>query len=112
MYPKVMLSHPIFFGDRVHCNFGNIVVVLSVASTVLILLNNHLLQRPKTNLRNIMGQDHLIYLELLCIERAYVNRVDFQPILDQKTLVIYFGSCNKSELMNSMLAKGYHILSY
>ena len=106
MYPKAILSHPIFFGDRVHCNFGNIVLVLSVASTVLILLNNHLLHDY------IMGQDHLIYLGLLCTERAYVNRVDFQPILDQETLVIYFGSCNKSGLVNSMLAKGYHSLSY
>ena len=45
-----------------------------------------------------MGQDLLSHLALLCIERAYVNRIDFQPILDQKTLVIYFGSCKKGNI--------------
>ena len=42
-----------------------------------------------------MGQDILSHLALLCIELACVNRVDFQPILGQKTLAIYFGTCKK-----------------
>ena len=60
----------------------------------------------------IIGQDILSHLALLCIERAYVNRVDFQLILDQKTLVIYIGTCKKSELVTSMLAKWNLSLSY
>ena len=47
-----------------------------------------------------MGGDLLSHLALLCVERAYFNRVDFQPILDQKTLVIYLASCKKSELVD------------
>ena len=39
-----------------------------------------------------MGQNRLSHLALLCIEHTYVNRLDLQPILNQKTLVIYFGS--------------------
>ena len=46
-----------------------------------------------------MGQDILSHLALICIERACVNRVDFQSILDQKTLMIHFGTCKKSELV-------------
>ena len=100
MYPKVILSHPFFFGDRARYNFGEIVVILSVTPTVSCSAEQSfsILQRPKTTLRSIMGQDLLRHLALLCIERAYVNRIDFQPILDQKTLVIYFGSCKKGNI--------------
>ena len=42
-----------------------------------------------------MGQDLLSHQAILRIERAYVNRVDFQTILDQKLLVIYFGALVK-----------------
>ena len=45
-------------------------------------------------------------MALLCIEIVYVNGVELQSLLDQITLVIYFGSCKKSELVDSMLAKG------
>ena len=30
-----------------------------------------------------MGQDHLSHLALLCIERAYVNRVDIEKVIDE-----------------------------
>ena len=59
-----------------------------------------------------MGRDILSHLALLCIEQAYINRVDFQTILDQKSFVIYFETFKKSELVNSMLDKGYLSLSY
>ena len=96
MYPKVILFHPIFFGDRVCFNFGNNVFILSAAPTVSCSAEQSfsILQRPKTNLRSIMEQHLLIHLALLCIERAYVNRVDFQPIRT-KTLVIRSGFSKK-----------------
>ena len=59
-----------------------------------------------------MGGDFLSHLALLCIEQAYVNRVDFQPILDQHLWVIYFGTCKKSELVNFMLTKENLSISY
>ena len=59
-----------------------------------------------------MGLDILSHLALLCIEQAYVNRIDFQTILDQKSFVIYSGTFKKSEWVNSMLGKGYLSLSY
>ena len=97
MYPKVILSHPIFFGERARCNFGKVVIILSVAPTVLCYAEQSfsVLRRLKTNLRSTMGQDYLSHLALLCIDSVYVNRVDFQPIFRPKTLVIYFGSCKK-----------------
>ena len=97
MYTKVILSHPIFFEERAGCNFGKIVVILRVARTISSSTEKSLraLRRPKTNLRSTMGQDHLSHLVLLYIERAFVNRLNFQSILDEKALVIYFGSCKK-----------------
>ena len=77
-----------------------------------------------------MGRDRLSHLALLSIEGAYVNRVDIEKVidefslkkvvpnsfsnrfLDQKTLVIYFESCKKTELVNFTLAKGNLGLSY
>ena len=98
----------------------------------LVLLNGlfSVLRRPKTNLRSTMGRDRLSHLALLSIEGAYVNRVDIEKVidefslkkvvpnsfsnrfLDQKTLVIYFESCKKTELVNFTLAKGNLGLSY
>ena len=111
MYPKVILSHPFFFGDRARCNFGEIVVILSVTPTVSCSAEQSfsILQRLKTTLRSIMGQDLLSHLALLCIERAYVNRIDFQPILDQKTLVIYFESCKKKGILALATNKKPHL---
>ena len=83
MDPKVILSHPIFFGNRAGCNLGNNVVILSVTPTVSCSDEQSfsILRRPKTNLRSIMEQYLLSHLTLL---RTHVNRVDFRPIIDQK----------------------------
>ena len=64
-----------------------IVVIVSVAPTVSCSAEKlfSILRIAKTNLRRVMGQDILSHLALICIERACVNRVDFQSILDQKT---------------------------
>ena len=88
MYPKVVLSHPIFFGEKGCCNFGKVFVILSVAPTISCSAEQSfsVLRRPKTNLRSITGQDRHSHLALLCIERAYVNRVDFQPIFRPKNV--------------------------
>ena len=73
-----VLSHPIFFDERACCYFGNIVVILHIAPTVSCSAEQSLifLGRPKTNLRSTMEQVRLSRLALLCIEHAYVNRVD------------------------------------
>ena len=86
MDPKVILPHPVFFGNRAGCNLGNNVVILSVAPTVSCSDEQSfsILRRPKTNLRSIMEQYLLSHLALLCIEPTHVNRVDFRPIIDQK----------------------------
>ena len=114
MYLKVILCYPIFFGERARCNFRKVVVILSIVPTVSSSLEQsfRVLQRSKTNLRSTMEQDRLSHLTLFFIERAYVSRVDFQPIFSPKMLVIYFGSCKKYKLVNSMLAKGNLSLSY
>ena len=54
------------------CNFGEVVVILSVAPTVSCSVEQSfsVLRRPKRNLRSIVGQDRLCHLALLCIERA------------------------------------------
>ena len=73
------------------------------------------------------------HLALLCIERAYVNIVDIEKVIDefsskkkkkfipssfsnrflyQNMLVIYFESCKESELVNSVLSKGNLNLTY
>ena len=64
----------------------------------------------ETNLKSTIGQDRSGHLALLCVERAYVNRVDIEKaidkflsknvvpssfsnrFLDQKSLLIYFKS--------------------
>ena len=86
MYPNVIFSHPTFFGERARCNFGKVVVIFNVTSTVSCSAEQSfgVLRRPTTNLRSVMGQDHLSHVALLCIERAYVNRADFQTIFRRK----------------------------
>ena len=81
-----MLSHSISFGERACCNFGKAVFILRVAPTVSCATEQSfsILRRPKTNLRSTMGQNCLSHLALLSIKRAYVNRVDFQPIFRPK----------------------------
>ena len=127
MYPEVLLCHQIFFAERAHWNFGKNVVILSGMPTVSCSSGRSfsVLRRPKTTPRSTMGQeDCLSHLTLLSIECAYFNRVDIEKLfdklsskkivpssfsnqfLDQKTLVIYFESCKKNELVNSMLTKG------
>ena len=34
MYPKILMPHPIFFGQRAHWNLGKVVVILSVIPAV------------------------------------------------------------------------------
>ena len=87
-----------FFGERVRWNFGKVVVFLRVKPTVPCSDERSfsVLQRPKTNLRRTKEQDRLSHLALLCFERAYVNRVDVEKMIDsfsnhlsdQKALVI------------------------
>ena len=50
-----------FFGDKARCNFENVAVILSVPPTVFCSAEQSFstLQRPKTKLRSIMGQDLL-----------------------------------------------------
>ena len=85
MYLEVILSHTIFFGERTCWNFEKVVVILSVIPTASCSTERSFsfLRRPKANLRSTMEQDHLSYLALLCIERAYVNRVDIKKLLDE-----------------------------
>ena len=92
MYPKAILSHSIFFGERFHCNFGEVAFILGVAPTASCAAEQSfsVLQRPKTDLRNTMGQDRLSHLALLCIKRAYINRVNFQPIFRPKDVSDFF----------------------
>ena len=128
MYPKVLLSQSIT--DR--WNFGKIVAILSVIPNASCSAERSfsVLRRPKISLRNTMGQDRLNHLAPLCFERAYVNRVDLEKVIDQfstrkvvpnsfsnqfsnqKTLTICFESRKKYELMNSILANGSLSLSY
>lgn len=79
----MILSYPIFLGERAQCNFGKTAVNLSVTPTVSCSDEQSfsILRRPKTNLRSIMEQYLLSHLALL---RTLVNRVDFRPIIDQK----------------------------
>ena len=92
MYLKVIMSHQIFFSERACYSFGKIVVILSVAPTVPSYAEQSfsVQQRPKTNLKSTMGQDCLCHLALLCTERAYVNRIDFQPIFRPKNTTDLF----------------------
>ena len=85
---KVILSNPIFFGERARCKFGKVVVILRVTPAVFCSAEQSfsVLRRSETNCRSIMGQDRLSHLVLLCIERAYVNKVDFQPIFRPKNV--------------------------
>ena len=52
---------------------------------LLVLLNSHLVfcQNRKQTLEVLWGQDRLKQLALLCFERAYVNRVDFEKVIDE-----------------------------
>ena len=86
MYPKVILSHLIFFGEKACCNFGKFVVILSIAPTVPCYAGQSfsVLRKPKANHRSIMGQNYLSNLALLCVERVYLHRVNFQPIYRPK----------------------------
>ena len=47
-----------------------------------------------------------------CLIKKVVPSSFSNQLVDQKLLVIYFDYCKKSELVNSMLAKGNLSLSY
>ena len=51
----------------------------------LILLHGHIVfcEDQKTNLKSTIGQDCLSHLAILCIERAYVNRLDLEKVIDE-----------------------------
>ena len=83
MYPKVLLSHQIFFAERGHRNFGKIAVIFSGMPTVYCSSGRSfsVLRRPKTTPRSTMRQeDCLSHLALLSIECAYFNRVDIEKL--------------------------------
>ena len=56
MYPKVILTRPVVFGEGAHWNSEKVVVILSVIPTVSCSTERSfsVLQRPKTNLRSAM----------------------------------------------------------
>ena len=85
MYSKVVLPHPIFFGERARWKFGKVAVIFSVISTVSYSAERSfsVLRRPKTNLKSTMGQNCFSHLAILCIERAYVNRLDIVKVTDE-----------------------------
>ena len=83
--PKVILSHPISFGERTLQNVGKVVIILSVLPTFYCSVERSfcVLRIPKTNLKSILVQNYLIHLALLCIERTYVNRLDIEKVIDE-----------------------------
>ena len=87
MYPKVLLPHPIFFGARksIRRNLRTTFAILSVIPGVCSSVERPFTvsQRPKINLKRTLGQDSLIHLTLLCIERAYANRVHIQKLINE-----------------------------
>ena len=74
-----------FFGERACWKFGKVSVIFSVISTVSYSAERSfsVLRRPKTNLKSTMGQDCFSHLAILCIERAYVNRLDIVEVTDE-----------------------------
>ena len=74
-----------FFGERARLNFGKVVVIFCVIPTVAYSAERSfcVLRRPKQTLKVTMGQDCLIHVALLCIERPYVNRLDIEKVTDE-----------------------------
>ena len=85
MYSKVILSHPISFGERALRTFGKVVIILSDLPTVYCSAERSfsVLRRPKTNLKSTLVQNCPNHLALLSIERAYVNRLDCKKVIDE-----------------------------
>ena len=85
MYSKFILSQPNFLGERARWNFGKVVAIFSVIPTVFCFPARwySVLRRPKTNLKSTIGQDCLSHIAILCIERAYVNRLDLEKVIDE-----------------------------
>ena len=75
MYTKMLLSHPIFFGQRAHWKLGKVVVIFSVIPTFSCSAERALsvLRCPKTDQK-------FLYL---CSERVYVNRVDIEKMINE-----------------------------
>ena len=84
MYPKIILSHPIFFGQRACWNSGKVAVFLSVIPTVYCSAERSLslLRIPKTDQKH-HGTGSVMDQALLYIERVYVNRVDTEKVIDE-----------------------------
>ena len=84
MYPKVLLSHP-FFSAKEPTEILEKLSLFSASYQLFLVLQNgpfSVLRRPKANLKSDVGQDRLSHLELLYIERTYVNRVDIEKLID------------------------------
>ena len=85
MYPKVLLSDPIFSAKELieilensrysqrHTNY-----FLFCRTVVLVFCKDR-----KTSLRSTMVQDCINQLALLSIERTYFNRVDIKKVIDE-----------------------------
>ena len=75
----------LFFGERARWNFGKLVVIFSVTTTVCYSAERwfSVLWRPKTILKSTMGQDCLSHLAILCIERTCVNRLDIEKVTEE-----------------------------
>ena len=78
MYPKILLSHPIFFRQRAHWNFAKVVIILSVISTVSCSTERSLsdLWRPKTDQKyygvgSPQSSGTVMYLTCLCQQSRY-----------------------------------------
>ena len=82
---KVLLPDPTFFGKSAHWDFEKFVVILSVIPAVSSSAERSfsVLRRPKIKFRGNMGQDRLSHLAPLSNERAYVNRVDIEKVIDE-----------------------------
>ena len=84
MYPKVILSHP-FFSAKEPAEILEKLSLFSASYQLFLVLQNgpfSVLRRPKANLRSDVGQDRLSHLELLYIERTYVNRAIIEKLID------------------------------
>ena len=69
MYHKVLLFHPVYFGERGRWNFGKVAVILSVISSVSCSAERSfsVFRRPKTNNGAVSPQSSVLNM-LMSIE--------------------------------------------
>ena len=112
--PNLSIVSSDFFGEKTRWKFGKVDVILSVIPTAFLFCwtvvygfaktKNNPYKNPLKSLQS-MEHDHLSHQELLCIERAYVDRVDIEKVVDEflsrkgrfsfSTQLIYFKSWKK-----------------